>query len=222
MKIAITIFLMIFLITSCSLFTSKDPVIGNVPEKKFYNKLDEEFPHGKDVALEQEKEDQEILEEDMESESEVAEAIEERDVEVGEDIVNPDRDVASPVIHDNSGIAKYTVKSGDTLMLIAFSLYGNHLKWRDIAKLNGVNYLELIVGMTLKYRVPHTPFNYRPRGTPYLIRNGDTLGTISNTVYNTNKRWRDIWNNNREIIYNPNLIFAGFTIYYIPENLAQN
>ena len=50
-------------------------------------------------------------------------------------------------------------------------------------------------------------------GNPYLIKSGDTLGKISNTTYGTIKYWKNIWNNNKPLIKDPNKIFAGFTIY---------
>jgi hypothetical protein len=47
-----------------------------------------------------------------------------------------------------------------------------------------------------------------------MIKNGETLGTISNSVYQTPKKWKAIWENNKPLIRNPNVIFAGFTLYY--------
>ena len=46
-----------------------------------------------------------------------------------------------------------------------------------------------------------------------VIKRGDTLGTISSDTYGTMKFWRNIWDNNRPLIKDPNVIFAGFTIY---------
>ena len=73
-------------------------------------------------------------------------------------------------------------------------------------------------GMMLKFIVPDNKFNWRPEGRPYLIKRGDTLSKISKYVYSTFRRWRDIWNNNRPLIKNPNKIFSGFTVYYIPDD----
>lgn len=110
----------------------------------------------------------------------------------------------------------YTVKRGDTLMLIAFKMYGDYTKWRSIANLNpGSGSLK--VGSVIRFEKPARRFSWNPEGLPHLIRNGDTLGTISSDKYGTNRRWKDIWNNNRPLIKNPNLIFAGFTVYYIPD-----
>jgi len=54
-------------------------------------------------------------------------------------------------------------------------------------------------------------------GEKYLIKVGDTLGLISNEVYGTKAKWKKLWENNRQLIKNPNRIFAGFNLYYVPE-----
>lgn len=112
--------------------------------------------------------------------------------------------------------ATWTVSENETLMIIAFKIYGDYDKWREIARLNsdklngGHN---VSTGMTLRYMTPSEPFIWNPEGNPYLIKLGDTLGKISNTTYGTNKFWRNIWDNNRPLIKDPNKIFAGFTLY---------
>ena len=118
-----------------------------------------------------------------------------------------------------SGIEYYEVQAGDTLMLIAFKIYGDYLKWRSLAELNNEtltgNY-NLEKGMKIKYASPASRFDWNPAGDPYLIARGDTLGKISTKVYNTPKHWQDIWENNKPMIKSPSLIFAGFTLYYLP------
>lgn len=113
----------------------------------------------------------------------------------------------------------YTVEKSDTLMLIAFKIYGDYAKWKDIKSLNpqikGV--MSLNVGDQLKYMEPTEKFVYSPKGNPILVKKGDTLGSISSDVYGVMKRWRDIYENNQPLIKDPNLIFAGFTLYYIPD-----
>ncbi len=112
----------------------------------------------------------------------------------------------------------YKVQKNETLMMIAFKLYGDYGWWK---KISGWNADQLkgsqIVreGMTLKYMAPSEQFVWNPQGLPYLIRKDDTLGLISKSVYQTSKKWKLIWENNRPLIKNPNLIFAGFTIYYL-------
>lgn len=118
----------------------------------------------------------------------------------------------SPAITE---MAEYTVQAGDTLMLVAFKVWGDYERWKELSQLNGgIEMGNLPVGKTLKY-VPNG-FTWNPQGLPHLIKRGDTLGTISTEKYGTDQKWKDIWDNNRPMIKDPNLIFAGFTLYYIP------
>lgn len=123
-----------------------------------------------------------------------------------------------PVIDQSfsPGIGEYTVRRGDTLLLIAFNIYGDYTKWRDISRLNnGISHIN--EGQVLQYEIPAEEFVWNPQGNPHLIREGETLGTISSDKYGTSARWRSIYDNNRPMIQDPNLIFAGFTLYYIPD-----
>ncbi|MCM2350214.1 MAG: LysM peptidoglycan-binding domain-containing protein [Bacteriovoracaceae bacterium] len=126
---------------------------------------------------------------------------------------------AAPVISNDAGMVKqYTVQKNETLMLIAFKLYGDYELWKDLANQNrealkgSTNIKE---GMVLNYTAPAEEFVWNPQGLPYLIRTGDTLGGISKQVYTTISKWKLIWENNRPLIKDPNKIYAGFTIYYL-------
>jgi nucleoid-associated protein YgaU len=126
---------------------------------------------------------------------------------------------AAPVVSNDFGATKeYTVQKNETLMLIAFKLYGDYERWKDLANQNR-NVLKgntaLKNGTVLKYTAPAEEFVWNPQGNPYLIRTGDTLGGISKEVYATRNKWKLIWDNNRPLIKNPNKIYAGFTIYYL-------
>jgi LysM repeat protein len=119
---------------------------------------------------------------------------------------------AAPVINEVGGMGEYTVEKNETLMMVAFKIYGDYSKWRQIsAQNNGVKMIK--EGTVLKYEKPLEMFTWAPEGNKYLIKNGDTLGSISDTSYGTVKHWQDIWNNNKPLIKNPNRIFAGFTIF---------
>lgn len=120
----------------------------------------------------------------------------------------------SPSVQTSSELNTYTVQKNETLMLIAFKIYGDYSKWKELAQLNsGVNIYKLKEGQTIQYYAPVNEFVWSPVGNPYLIKSGDTLGTISNDTYGTNKYWKDIWSNNKPLIKDPNKIFVGFTIY---------
>jgi len=120
------------------------------------------------------------------------------------------------VASKNGKTESYKVKKGDTLMKIAFEKYGNLYRWREIFEANkknikGFNFL--VPGMTLsiegiEYLV------IEKNGSPYLIKNGDTLSKISLGIYGDSHFWRELWFNNKQLIHNPNQIFYGFTLYY--------
>lgn len=123
---------------------------------------------------------------------------------------------AAPV---SGEMVQYKVKRGDTLMKIAFEKFGDLNRWKDILAANsGVLSAtgELKPGMTLNIEgslmvaVEH-------QGEIYLIKKGDTLGLISKDVYGNQTKWKKLWDNNRDLIKNPNRIYAGFNLYYIPE-----
>jgi len=113
--------------------------------------------------------------------------------------------------------ATYAVKKGETLMMIAFNIYGDYRRWREIARYNGINGGAVEEGTNLRYQKAVNEFVWNPQGVPYLVKNGDTLGSISNEKYGTTAKWSDIYNNNKPLIKDPNLIFAGFTLYYIAQ-----
>lgn len=112
----------------------------------------------------------------------------------------------------------YTFKPGDTLMWVAFSIYGDYRKWKEIKEWNPDMKLSgLGEGTVIRYKAPKQVFEWRPAGLPHLVKRGETLGLISDMHYGTVKRWREIYENNQPLIRDPNLIFAGFTLYYVPD-----
>lgn len=113
---------------------------------------------------------------------------------------------------------QYTVEKGETLMMISFKLYGDYARWREIAGINQQvlnGGTELSEGMVLRYLSTGKDFEWNPKGNPYLIKWGDTLGTISKDVYGKTGRWKEIWYNNRPLVKDPDKIFAGFTLFYL-------
>ena len=130
-----------------------------------------------------------------------------------------------PAAYSESGqIKNYKVQRGETLMQIAFKLYGDTSKWKEIKNMNSdriSNNTSLQTNTQLKYRAPDSPFVWNPSGKPYIIKSGETLGTISSSVYSTPTKWKDIWENNKPLIKNPNVIYAGFTVYYKNGGMAN-
>lgn len=131
------------------------------------------------------------------------------------------------IINSENKFEEYVVQQGDTLMILAFRLYRDVLMWKEIAKWNEEKLsssTKIYPGDKLKIKV--VDFNgdiWQPMGNPYLIMEGDSLMGVSQNVYNgTTKYWRDIWTNNALLIKDPNIIYAGFTLYYQPiEQIKQ-
>lgn len=115
-------------------------------------------------------------------------------------------------------IENYTVHAGDTLMKIAFETYGDLYKWKSIYEANKDKIRDpnsIPEGTVLAIEKPSTPISIQRDGEKYWIKRGDTLGSISYDVYGTKTRWRQLWENNRQLIRDPNRIFAGFYLYYV-------
>lgn len=113
----------------------------------------------------------------------------------------------------------YRVKKGDTLMKIAFEQYGDLYRWKEIyesnrANIKDPNHVPPGTQLTLNGAGMVT---IERNGESYLIKRGDTLGVISNDVYGTTRKWKKLWENNRQLIKDPNKIYAGFYLYYVPE-----
>jgi nucleoid-associated protein YgaU len=114
-------------------------------------------------------------------------------------------------------IERYTVKAGDTLMKIAFNLYGDVDRWKDLHELNqealkGKSGLRK--GMKLRYDAPVESFTPEQLAHSYEIKKGDTLAGIADDVYGKKMKYKKLQAYNKNLIKNPNRIFAGFTIYY--------
>ena len=224
MKVLLSIFLLMSLV-ACSGSKSTNEAEGTDAETELAenDEFSEDFSEDEgeesdemaksdessDDAIEEVEED-EIADESMEKEPAQAMDQESEMEEVAES-------APAPVQVNTSGEEGWhTVSRSETLMIIAFKIYGDYDRWRDLARWNagklGSNH-SLSVGMKLKFEAPAQKFVWSPDGNPYLIKVGDTLGTISNDTYGTNAYWKNIWQNNKPLIKNPNRIFAGFTIY---------
>lgn len=150
------------------------------------------------------------------------------DVKVEEAIPKIKEEV-EPSISENSNsdagkVMSYKVLKGETLMQISFKIYGDISKWKSIKQMNsglsGIN-TTLKSGMILKYTEPLNKFVWNPEGTAHMIKSGETLGTISKEFYQTPKKWKNIWENNKPLIKNPNIIYAGFTLFCKSSTMAN-
>jgi nucleoid-associated protein YgaU len=117
---------------------------------------------------------------------------------------------------------KYTVKAGDTLMKISWEQYGDLYRWREIYQLNTAkiadpNHVPPGTVITIAGGGRNPASVSEQQGQSYLIENGDSLSKISGKVYGSIEKWKKIWENNKQLIRDPNKIYAGFYLYYIPE-----
>jgi|GEM_PF-1085086 len=142
------------------------------------------------------------------------------------DTSNADRDALmvpedeKPSKHNSAGSGQmdnYIVKSGDTLMKIAFNIYGDVDRWKELQELNNKalkGKLLLRKGMKLRYEVPSEAFSAEQHAKSYEIKSGDTLAGIADEVYGRKMKYKKLQTYNKQLIKNPNRIFAGFTIFY--------
>lgn len=227
----LTIFLILLLVASCS---SKKGTSGGIDLADVDETPVEEVPNAEVVSLIDSgllnKEEIEIsassLYENQEQYAATSSIIA-NDADTEEIVVDEviEEDNQDPAISDSSfdnqinseSQVEYVIQKNETLMLIAHKLYGDYRKWKDIKDLHtGVLSAGVLrPGVTIMVPAPNGPKKEK-KGTPYLIQSGDTLGKVSIHAYQTPKHWDYIWKNNLDLIKDPNLIFAGFTLYYLP------
>ena len=180
---------------------------------------------GDDEFADSDMDEEEDMEEEGDDEFADSDMDEEDDMEEDEDDEFADSDmdddvtpVASSGTSYQGSTEQYTVQSGDTLMKIAFNNYGDLYQWRKVYEMNQDKISDpqqLTVGATLTVERTAAADSISKNGEPYLIKWGDTLGTISDDVYGTAKKWRRLYENNQELIKDPNRIYAGFYLYYV-------
>ena len=168
-----------------------------------------------------EEEDDEFADSDMDDDEDMGEEEDDEfadsDMDDDEDM-DEDEDYSSVASTSGSSTEQYTVQTGDTLMKIAFNNYGDLYQWRKVYEMNQDKISDpqqLTVGTTLTVERTAAADSISKNGEPYLIKWGDTLGTISDDVYGTAKKWRRLYENNTELVKDPNRIYAGFYLYYV-------
>ena len=201
--------------TSTATANSGSDAPGNISSDPDLNSLEEEFSSSGDSK---------IRESNIAVTPAAQQPNQEAPVLVEEALPEIKTEVEAPAYSEAGQIKSYRVQRGETLMQIAFKLYGDISKWKEIKNMNSgklSNNASLKTNTELKYRAPATPFVWNPAGTAYMIKNADTLGTIATSVYGNKKKWKAIWENNKPLIKNPNVIYAGFTLYYTNGGMAN-
>ena len=114
--------------------------------------------------------------------------------------------------------ATVTVRSGDSLSLIAQRALGSSGRWREIWNLNRAqvpNPNMIQVGMVLRLPAAAQSVEPSPQPAPtgtYVVRSGDTLSLIAIRLLGSASRWRELWEANRDRVPNPNFISVGMTL----------
>lgn len=103
----------------------------------------------------------------------------------------------------------YTIKSGDTLSKIAKQFYGDASKYQTIFEANR----EVIKDPNLIYpgqmlRIPRQ----EPTADTYTVRSGDTLSKIAKQFYGDASKYPVIYEANRDVLKDPNVIHPGQTL----------
>lgn len=204
---------------SCSFTDAQKEAVSSKPADELEFAVDTVEPPPKELKVEEEKiVENPIVESEIEKSAEIVsqvphpEEAKEQPMIVPEEPKMEDFQKVTTIIQEN-----YKIQKGDTLMMVAFKIYGDYRKWKDLKEWNKEKTTgKMAEGTLLKYNVPETGFGWQPNGMPYMVKTGDTLGMISMDKYGTSKKWKSIYENNRPLIRDPNLIFAGFTIYYVP------
>jgi nucleoid-associated protein YgaU len=199
----------LLILSSCSGSKSAQKVDENSPDVELSN-TDEEIGTDESASVENEGESALDTEENQVTSND-------EEIQINDE-TSENQEIGDPEAYQPGEQKQYVVQKNETLMLIAFKLYGDYGKWKNLVNQNPGLVREgniVKAGTVLNYQAPASEFVWSPTGNPYLIKNGDTLGTISKDVYQTVSKWKLLWENNRPMIKDPNKIFAGFTLYYV-------
>lgn len=124
-------------------------------------------------------------------------------------------------------IKSYKIKPGDTLMQVARVLYGDERKWQDIMNVNPeLDPSNLQVGQVIKLPEPisavtgaaikkddEKPARVKAGERSYIVQSGDNLAKISERFYGSAAQWKKIWEANRDIISDPDVLKVGIKLY---------
>ena len=120
----------------------------------------------------------------------------------------------------------YIVVKGDTLAKIAKQIYGNYKKWKDLANLSKIETPNLIYpGDIVYYQLTEQTTEFakmyenKPK-TEVVVKEGDTLASISRDFYGQKEYWKLIWRQNSKI-KNPDVIVVGSVLYLSPLKFSK-
>lgn len=117
-------------------------------------------------------------------------------------------------------VRMYEVKPGDSFMKIARAMYGDDKKYTFLMEANpNIDPQNLQVGQKLRIppldsaaspAVEEEVTEAPPEGAKsYVVQSGDTLVDISIAMYGTGSKWQKIYEANRNVIANPDVLCVG-------------
>lgn len=123
-----------------------------------------------------------------------------KNLKVGQKLTIPGlepKPVTDSAVVAGAGERTYTIKSGDTLYLVAKKELGSASRWKEIEKLNGISSNDLRVGQVIKLPAAAASSSSDASASvvgskTHTVAKGETLGDISKQYYNTTKNWKKI------------------------------
>lgn len=128
----------------------------------------------------------------------------------------------------SSNLTVHVVRSGETLTAISRTHYGDTDRMDDIARQNNItDPNRLVVGMRLVLPPAATappvaqapaPIKTTPTVVPIpspntvIVRKGDTLGDIAKRKLGSYRKWREIAEENKDILPDPDLVTPGMIL----------
>jgi nucleoid-associated protein YgaU len=123
----------------------------------------------------------------------------------------------------------HTIKPGESLIAICQQHYGDGALARELARFNKVGDPDRVMaGIRLRLpaadvlrpgsQPPHSAGPARAAaadGPTYTVKSGDALSVIAQKLLGTSRRWREIYDLNRDRIADPDHLLAG-TVLRIP------
>lgn len=114
------------------------------------------------------------------------------------------------------GTQEYTVVAGDNLSRIAERFLGNWARYHEIVALNKIpDANKIFVGQKIKIpssRIPQPSPQPVPSVRTHTVASGETLWAIAQKYYGTGVEWKKIYEANKDVIANPNIIRVGQVI----------
>jgi nucleoid-associated protein YgaU len=122
---------------------------------------------------------------------------------------------------------EYIVQPGDTLTEIAQQVMGSAHYWQDLASQNNLaNPSYLLPGDIIQYPLTERSQDFQSvwsslEADQVQVQAGETLTDIAKRVLGRRSFWRSLWQQNREQIPDPDLIYQGQVIKYFDPSKVQ-